>query len=67
MRRFDYHTVIDHTYLDRIVKEGFFERLYGPGIKAEIERNPGSSTVKRVLILRAPPAHSRPADAKVAV
>jgi ABC-type nitrate/sulfonate/bicarbonate transport system substrate-binding protein len=38
MRRFDYHTVIDHTYLDRIVKEGFFERLYGPGIKAEIER-----------------------------
>jgi len=37
MRKFNYKTVIDHTYLDRIVKEGFFEKLYGPGIKDEIE------------------------------
>jgi hypothetical protein len=29
--------VIDHSILDRIVKEGFFEKLYGPGIKAEID------------------------------
>jgi len=37
MRRFNYRTVIDHSYLDRIVKEGFFEKLYGPGIKSEID------------------------------
>ena len=37
MRRFDYRTVVDHSILDRIVKEGFFEKLYGPGIKAEID------------------------------
>jgi len=37
MRRFDYRAVIDHSILDRIVKEGFFEKLYGPGIKAEID------------------------------
>jgi ABC-type nitrate/sulfonate/bicarbonate transport system substrate-binding protein len=37
MRRFDYRTVVDHSYLDRIVKEGFLEKLFGPGIKAEID------------------------------
>jgi ABC-type nitrate/sulfonate/bicarbonate transport system substrate-binding protein len=37
MRRFDYRTVIDHSFLDRVVKEGFFEKLYGPGIKAEVD------------------------------
>ena len=37
MRRFNYRTVIDHSFLDRIVKEGFFEKLYGAGIKAEID------------------------------
>jgi hypothetical protein len=37
MRRFDYRSIIDHTVLDRIVKEGFFEKLFGPGIKAEID------------------------------
>jgi ABC-type nitrate/sulfonate/bicarbonate transport system substrate-binding protein len=38
MRAFNYRTVIDNSYLDRIVKEGFFEKLYGPGIKTEIDR-----------------------------
>jgi ABC-type nitrate/sulfonate/bicarbonate transport system substrate-binding protein len=37
MRRFDYRSVIDPSVLDRIVKEGFFEKLYGPGIKSEID------------------------------
>jgi ABC-type nitrate/sulfonate/bicarbonate transport system substrate-binding protein len=37
MRAFNYRTVIDNSYLDRIVKEGFFEKLYGPGIKTEID------------------------------
>mgnify|MGYP001617067800 CR=1 FL=1 len=38
MRRFDFRTVIDHSVVDRLVKEGFFEQLFGPGIKAEQER-----------------------------
>lgn len=38
MRRFNFRTVIDHSVVDRLVKEGFFEQLFGPGIKAEQER-----------------------------
>jgi ABC-type nitrate/sulfonate/bicarbonate transport system substrate-binding protein len=37
MRKFNYRTVVDHNVLDRIVKEGFFEKLYGSGIKDEID------------------------------
>jgi ABC-type nitrate/sulfonate/bicarbonate transport system substrate-binding protein len=37
MRRFNYRTVIDHSILDRLVKEGFFVTLFGPGIRAEQE------------------------------
>jgi len=37
MRKFDYRSVIDNSVLDRIVTEGFFEKLFGPGIKAEID------------------------------
>jgi hypothetical protein len=38
MRAFDFHKVIDNRLVDRLVKEGFFENLYGPGVKAEQER-----------------------------
>jgi ABC-type nitrate/sulfonate/bicarbonate transport system substrate-binding protein len=38
MRAFDFHKVIDNSLVDRLVKEGFFEQLFGPGIKAEEER-----------------------------
>lgn len=35
MRAFDFHQVIDNQLVDKLVKEGYFEKLYGPGIKAE--------------------------------
>jgi ABC-type nitrate/sulfonate/bicarbonate transport system substrate-binding protein len=38
MRAFDFRKVIDNTLVDRLVKEGFFEKLFGPGIKEEEER-----------------------------
>ena len=38
MRAYDFHKVIDNSLVDRLVKEGFFESLFGPGIKAEEDR-----------------------------
>jgi len=38
MRVYDFHKVIDNSLVDRLVKEGFFESLFGPGIKAEEDR-----------------------------
>jgi len=38
MRAFDFHKVIANNLVDRLVKEGFFEQLFGPGIKGEEER-----------------------------
>jgi len=38
LKAFDFHTVIDNSLVDRLVKEGFFEKLFGTGIKAEEER-----------------------------
>jgi hypothetical protein len=29
---------VDNSAIDRLVKEGFFERLFGPAIKPEIDR-----------------------------
>jgi hypothetical protein len=38
LKKFDFHAVIDNTTVDRLVREGFFEKLYGPAIKAEEDR-----------------------------
>ena len=38
MRKFDFRAVIDNSIVDRLVKEGFFEKLFGPGIKTEQDR-----------------------------
>jgi|SRR5689334_2412193 len=38
LKKFDFRAVIDNTAVDRLVKEGFFEKLYGPQIKAEEDR-----------------------------
>jgi hypothetical protein len=38
MRAYDFHKVIDNSLVERLVKEGFFESLFGPGIKAEEDR-----------------------------
>lgn len=35
MKAFDFHKVIDNSVIDRLVKEHYFEQLFGPGIKAE--------------------------------
>ena len=38
MNAFDFHSVIDNGIVSRLVKEGFFEKLFGPGIRAEEDR-----------------------------
>jgi ABC-type nitrate/sulfonate/bicarbonate transport system substrate-binding protein len=38
MREFDFRKVIDNSVVDRLVREGFFEKLFGPGVKEEEER-----------------------------
>jgi ABC-type nitrate/sulfonate/bicarbonate transport system substrate-binding protein len=38
MKSFDFRTIIDNTTVARLVREGFFEKLFGPGIKQEEER-----------------------------
>jgi ABC-type nitrate/sulfonate/bicarbonate transport system substrate-binding protein len=38
LKKFDFRTVVDNAAVDRLVREGFFEKLYGPGIKAEEDR-----------------------------
>jgi len=38
MRSYDFHQVIDNRMVARLVREGFFEKLFGPGVKAEEER-----------------------------
>ena len=35
LKKFDFRTVIDNRTMDRLVQEGFFEKLFGPGIKEE--------------------------------
>jgi ABC-type nitrate/sulfonate/bicarbonate transport system substrate-binding protein len=35
MKAYDFHKVIDNTLIDRLVREHFFEQLFGPGVKAE--------------------------------
>jgi ABC-type nitrate/sulfonate/bicarbonate transport system substrate-binding protein len=38
MKAFDFRTVIDNSIVSRLVQEGFFQKLFGPGIKAEEDR-----------------------------
>jgi ABC-type nitrate/sulfonate/bicarbonate transport system substrate-binding protein len=38
MKKFDFHAVIDNSMVDRLVREGYFERLFGPAIKDEESR-----------------------------
>ena len=35
MKAFDYRKIIDNSVVDRLVKDGFFQKLFGPAIKAE--------------------------------
>jgi len=38
IRNFDVKSVIDNSVVDRLVKEGYFEQLFGAAIKEEIDR-----------------------------
>lgn len=38
LKAFDPHKVVDNSVVDKLVKEGFFEKTFGPGIKAEEDR-----------------------------
>jgi hypothetical protein len=35
MRAFDFHQVIDNSIVDKLVNEGYFEKLFGASIKTE--------------------------------
>jgi ABC-type nitrate/sulfonate/bicarbonate transport system substrate-binding protein len=38
MKAFDFRRVIDNSLVDRLVREGYFEKTFGPGIKDEEDR-----------------------------
>jgi ABC-type nitrate/sulfonate/bicarbonate transport system substrate-binding protein len=38
LKSFDFKRVIDNSVVSRLVKDGYFQQLFGPGIKAEEER-----------------------------
>ena len=38
LRGFNVKTIVDNSAVDRLVKEGFFEKLFGSSIKTEIDR-----------------------------
>ena len=38
MKKFDFHAVIDNSPVERLVREGYFEKLFGAGIKDEEAR-----------------------------
>jgi ABC-type nitrate/sulfonate/bicarbonate transport system substrate-binding protein len=35
LKAFDFRRVVDNSIVDRVVKEGFFEQLFGPAVKAD--------------------------------
>src|SRR5688572_19769574 len=37
MKAIDFKTVVDNSVVDKLVKEGFFEKTYGAGVKSEQE------------------------------
>lgn len=37
MKAIDFRTVVDNSAVDRLVKEGFFEKTFGASVKAEQE------------------------------
>jgi len=38
MKKFDFRQVIDNSFVERLVREGYFEKLFGAGIKDEETR-----------------------------
>jgi ABC-type nitrate/sulfonate/bicarbonate transport system substrate-binding protein len=38
LKAFDFHKLVDNSTVGRLVKEGYFEQLFGAGVKAEEQR-----------------------------
>ena len=38
LKAFDFRTVVDNTYVDHLVRDGYFEKLFGPSVKSEENR-----------------------------
>ena len=38
LKAFDFRKVVDNSAIDALVKEGFFQKLFGPGIRAEEQK-----------------------------
>jgi len=38
LKAFDFHKVIDNSVVARLVKEGYFQSVFGPGVKAEEQK-----------------------------
>ena len=38
MKAYDFHKVIDNSYVEKLVKDGSFEKIFGPSVKAEEDR-----------------------------
>ncbi len=38
MKAYDFHKVIDNSYVEKLVKDGSFEKIFGASIKAGEER-----------------------------
>jgi ABC-type nitrate/sulfonate/bicarbonate transport system substrate-binding protein len=38
IKDFDVKAVVDNSYVDRLVKEGYFEKLFGSGVKSEQDK-----------------------------
>jgi hypothetical protein len=43
LKAYDFHKVIDNGTVSRLVKEGYFQTLFGPSIKAEESRKAGQA------------------------
>jgi hypothetical protein len=43
LKAYDFKKVIDNSIVEKLVKEGFFEKLYGPSIKAEEDKKAKSA------------------------
>jgi ABC-type nitrate/sulfonate/bicarbonate transport system substrate-binding protein len=35
LKAFDFRKIVDNSVVDKLVKEGFFQQVFGPGVKAE--------------------------------
>jgi ABC-type nitrate/sulfonate/bicarbonate transport system substrate-binding protein len=38
MKAYDFHKVIDNSHVEQLVKDGFFDKTFGPSVKAEEDR-----------------------------